>query len=336
MEKKYPYKIDLAVLILFFCRPTQFEQVFEAVRKARPSRLYLYQDGPRNNREDDINGILECRKIAENIDWECEVHRLYQEKNYGCDPSEYMAQKWFFGQEEMGIVLEDDDVPAQSFFPFCKELLEKYKDDQRINMICGMNNLESAEWCPYSYLFTSGGTIWGWASWRRVIDEWEEKIPHLNDNYYVTTFKKRYDNAQTYLDLYQKNNESGIAHYEAILGANAWANNRLNIVPQQNLMSSVGISENSTHSVSNIKTVPKAIRRLYTMKRYEMDMPLQHPPFIFEDREYVERVNRMMGIGHPFIRFVRRIESCILRIRYGDISWLTKRKKKRNKTDGEK
>lgn len=328
MEGKHPNNIDVAVLILFFCRPKQFEQVFEAVRKARPSRLYLYQDGPRDNREDDLTGIMACRKIAENIDWECEVHRLYQERNYGCDPSEYMAQKWFFGQEEMGIVLEDDDVPAQSFFPYCKELLEKYKDDQRINMICGMNNLETADWCPYSYLFTSSGSIWGWASWRRVIDEWEEKIPHLDNEYYISSFCKRYDNAQNALDIYKSNNDSGKAHYEAILGANAWANNRLNIVPTQNMITSVGISENSTHSVADIKKVPKALRSLYTMKRFEIEMPLKHPPFIFEDMQYLERLNRKMAIGHPVIRFFRRVESCMLRARYGDFSFMKKRMKK--------
>ena len=119
MKKKHESKIDVAVLILFFCRVEQFELVFNSVKFARPSKLYLYQDGARNIQ--DRTGILACREIAEDIDWECEVHRLYQEKNYGCDPSEYMAQKWFFNQEEMGIVLEDDDVPTQSFFPFCKQ-----------------------------------------------------------------------------------------------------------------------------------------------------------------------------------------------------------------------
>ena len=116
---KQPYKTDIAVLLLFFNRPETFQQVFNEVKKARPSRLFLYQDGMRGER--DRVGVEACRQIAsdENIDWECEVHRLYQEKNLGCDPSEYVSQKWAFSIVDKCIVLEDDDVPSQAFFPFC-------------------------------------------------------------------------------------------------------------------------------------------------------------------------------------------------------------------------
>ncbi len=86
--------VDVPVLILFFNRPQQLSQVFEQVKKARPSRLFLYQDGARNER--DLPGIKACREIVSQIDWECEVERLYQEKNFGCDPSEYISQKWAF------------------------------------------------------------------------------------------------------------------------------------------------------------------------------------------------------------------------------------------------
>jgi hypothetical protein len=137
----YMNKIDVAILLIFFNRPGTLSKVFESVKKARPSKLFLYQDGPRLNREDDVENIAKCRKIVEDIDWECEVHTYYQNDNVGCDPSEYVAQKWAFSYVVKCIVLEDDDVPIQSFFPFCKELLDKYEDDQRINMICGHNQL---------------------------------------------------------------------------------------------------------------------------------------------------------------------------------------------------
>ena len=93
-EQKYPAKVDVAVSLLFFTRTDTFEKVFEAVREARPSKLFLYQDGPRDER--DLPGIEACRKIAENIDWQCEVHRNYQERNQGCDPSNFLMQQWAF------------------------------------------------------------------------------------------------------------------------------------------------------------------------------------------------------------------------------------------------
>lgn len=135
-----PSLVDVPVLILFFNRPQQLSQVFEQVRKARPSKLFLYQDGPRGER--DLPGIKACREVVDQIDWECEVHRKYQEKNYGCDPSEYISQKWAFSMVDKCIVLEDDDVPSVSFFTFCKEMLDRYEQDTRITMIAGFNNEE--------------------------------------------------------------------------------------------------------------------------------------------------------------------------------------------------
>ena len=135
-----PSNIDVSVLILFFNRPDFLQKVFDEVKKARPARLFLYQDGPRGPH--DMERILQCRQVVADIDWECEVHQLYQEKNYGCDPSEYLSQKWAFSITDRCIVLEDDDVPSQSFFPFCKELLDRYADDERIGMIAGFNSDE--------------------------------------------------------------------------------------------------------------------------------------------------------------------------------------------------
>jgi hypothetical protein len=158
---KNPAKIDIAVLILFFNRPQQLKDVFDEVRKARPSKLFLYQDGPRGER--DLAGIEACRKIVEDIDWECDVHRMYQEKNFGCDPSEYISQKWAFSIVDKCIVLEDDDVPSQSFFPFCKEMLDRYENDQRISMISGLNYDEETPDMPYDYFFATTFSISGWA-----------------------------------------------------------------------------------------------------------------------------------------------------------------------------
>ena len=174
-----PYKTDVAVLMLFFNRPDKFGQVFEQVRQARPSQLFLYQDGPRGER--DMLGIMACRKIAENIDWQCDVQRHYCEQNQGCDPSEYLSQKWAFSMVDKCIVLEDDDVPSQSFFPFCKEMLDRYADDNRVWLISGFNTDEVSPDVSDDYFFTSTFSIWGWASWRRVIDTWDGSYSFLDD-----------------------------------------------------------------------------------------------------------------------------------------------------------
>lgn len=92
MSQKEKSKIDIPVLILFFNRPNMLKRVFEQVKIAKPSKLYLFQDGARENRLDDVVNVQKCREVVSDIDWECEVYTNYQEKNNGCDPSEYLAQ----------------------------------------------------------------------------------------------------------------------------------------------------------------------------------------------------------------------------------------------------
>ena len=131
---------DVAVLILFFNRPDRLKQVFDAVRRARPSRLFLYQDGPRS--EADMPALEACRKVVAEVDWQCDVRRNYCTENHGCDPSEYYAQRWAFSMAEQCVVLEDDDIPSDDFIPFCKAMLDRYADDERIGMIAGFNHEE--------------------------------------------------------------------------------------------------------------------------------------------------------------------------------------------------
>lgn len=332
-------EIDIAVLILFFNRPNMLEKVFEQVRKAKPSKLYLYQDGPRLGREDDLKNVQLCRKVVENIDWDCKVHKNYQEKNRGCDPSEYLAQKWMFETEEMGIILEDDDVPSLSFFPFCKELLEKYKDDTRINMICGMNHLEKVEYCPYDYFFSNSGSITGWATWKRIIDSWDPTYAFLDDPYTLSRLRERWDydkkEFEKYVEKCRRRKNSGVEYYETILSSSAITNSRLFIIPTNNMICNIGNEGESAHGAASFEMLPKGIRRIFNMQTYEVEFPLKHPHYVMADKLYQKRVRRVMGTGHPMVCFYRRVEHLFYEFREGDFSafnrFIERRKNKKHK-----
>ena len=269
--------IDVAVLILFFNRPDHLQLVFDEVRKARPSRLFLYQDGPRD--EKDMPGINACREVVDNIDWECEVHRLYQERNYGCDPSEYLSQKWAFSMADKCIVLEDDDVPSQSFFPFCKELLDRYEHDERITMIAGFNSDEVTPDVPDDYFFTSVFSIWGWASWRRVVDQWDEHYSFLDDKYNLRQLEeliRQRGFRKDFLPMCRDHRASGKAFYETIFWASMLLNNGLAIMPTRNLVNNMGVTADSTHFTASLDTIPSRLRRMFTMQRFDLDFPLRH------------------------------------------------------------
>ncbi len=313
---KYPFEVDVSVLLIFFARPDHFQQVYEQVKKARPSRLFLYQDGPREDRLDDEENIQKCREIVEDIDWDCTVYRNFQTKNIGCDPSEYNAIKWAFSISDKCIVLEDDDVPDVTFFPFCKELLDRYENDERINMICGLNSIGVTENVSTSYFFCKCSSIWGWASWKRVIDNWAIDYDFLADQESMMLLKDALENSYhvEYKYLIKdaiRHSESGKAHYESILACSRNMQSRLNIIPTRNLISNTGISENATHGVSNIDLLPKGIRPIFNSRRYPMEFPLIHPTnsFVIENVQHAKKHMRLLGIRHPFIRKFRQYEA---------------------------
>lgn len=311
MKRKNEALVDVAVLLIFFSRPEQFSQVFQQVKKARPRALFLYQDGARVDREDDIKGIAECRAIAEDIDWDCKVYKFYQKENVGCDPSEFIAQKWAFSYVDKCIVLEDDDVPSVTFFQFCKELLDLYENDTRISMISGFNHEEVTQDVPYDYFFTSNCSIWGWASWRRVIDQWDEKYAFLEDDFNVRQLKSAIRHRKflkSFIDTCKKHKSKNKAYYETILIANQWLHSELAIVPSRNMINNIGATNNSTHFSGNINSQPKGLRRIFTMKRYEVSFPIKHPKYVIENHDYKDRVYRIMAWGYPFVKAYRFAE----------------------------
>ena len=318
---KHPFKTDVAVLILFFNRPEHLKKVFDEVRKARPSRLFLYQDGPRSER--DMPGIEKCRQVVEAIDWECDVHRLYQERNYGCDPSEYISQKWAFSMADKCIVLEDDDVPSQSFFPFCKELLDRYEHDDRITMIAGFNSDEVTAGVPDDYFFTTVFSIWGWASWRRVVDKWDEHYTFLDDPYAVELLnnlvkQRRY--RSDFMPMCRDHRAAGKAFYETIFWSSMLLNNGLAIMPTRNLINNMGVTADSTHFTSSLDTIPRRLRHMFTMQRYELQFPLRHPKHVIENVAYKESVYRTNAWGHPWIKVCRSMEELYRNLLHGNFA----------------
>lgn len=156
------------ILFLIFNRPDTTRIVFKRIREIRPSKLYVAADAPRANKLGEAELCMETRAIIKDIDWPCELKTLFRDENLGCKLSVSGALDWFFENEECGIILEDDCLPDLTFFSFCKELLERYKDDDRIGHIGGNCFLPGQIAKELSYDFCSITHIWGWATWRRV------------------------------------------------------------------------------------------------------------------------------------------------------------------------
>ena len=174
--------LDVPVLFCVFNRLPEVERVFEAIRQARPSRLYLAGDGPRPERRGEV---LKCeavrRHVTGKIDWPCEVRTFFKDSNAGPRIAIGEAITWFFENEEMGIVLEEDCLPGPEFFPYCEELLEKYRDDERVMHISGTCQLPDLD-REDSYFFSRYPRTWGWATWKRAWSGYSLEIDDLESD----------------------------------------------------------------------------------------------------------------------------------------------------------
>ncbi len=313
--------LDVAVLLVFFTRPDTFRRVFERVRQARPSELFLYQDGPRPDRPDDRENIRKCRRIAENIDWNCRVHRLYQAENKGVDPSGYLADSWAFSIADKCIVLEDDVLPSKSFFAFCKEMLDRYERDPGVMLISGINNEEVTADIKEDYFFSSTTFTWGWASWSRVVRQWDPEYRFLKDpvkRKAVEDYIRKKKLVRNMVHIFENHRDSGIEHFETILISNQYLHKGLTIVPKRNMIRNIGASEGASHFANHVALIPKGIRRIFKMKSYEVDVKkLCHPTQVRDFEPYRKRSYRIMAWGHPLVKVYRLVESFCYKLHAG-------------------
>lgn len=243
--------LEIPVLLLIFNRPDTTKRVFESIARAKPRRLFVAADGPRPDKEGEAEKCQVTREIIKQIDWDCEVRTLFREQNLGCKEAVSSAISWFFEQAEEGVILEDDCLPSDSFFPFCAELLEKYRDDERVMMISGDNFQDGIQRGGASYYFSSVPWIWGWATWRRswqLYDLEMQTFPRfVKENRMQSLSTDRAVQNYRWSDF--------IATYKGHI--NTWdfqwiysvlINHGLCICPQINLVSNIGCSSESTHT----------------------------------------------------------------------------------------
>ncbi|WP_295668034.1 nucleotide-diphospho-sugar transferase [uncultured Mucilaginibacter sp.] len=245
------YHTTSAVLFVIFNRPETTKRVFEAIRIAQPKRLYIAADGPREGYPEDTELCKQTRQVLSQIDWECELKTLFREENAGCKYGVSAAITWFFGQEEEGIVLEDDCLPANSFFKFCDTLLEKYRYDTRIRHITGCNLQFGKKWGDASYYFSNRTHVWGWASWRRVWNDYDVNLTKYDGAEVRAQLKNIYDNdfvADAWTNIFNELKAGKINSWAYPLDLCNFFNNGLIIIPNDNLISNIGFSQGATHT----------------------------------------------------------------------------------------
>jgi len=265
-----PKPLETAVLFLVFNRLDTTMQVFEAIRKARPPRLYLAADGPRDSRPGEAEKVKAVREyVTQNIDWPCEVKTLFRVKNLGCKYAVSGAITWFFENEEQGIILEDDCLPNQSFFWFCEELLIKYKSDNRIGQISGFNPVTNADHSNESYLFSKFGPIWGWASWKRAWNNYDVKMtkwPEIKARGLIDFIVDSKPEKLWRINIFDLAYNGGVNTWDFQWSFCKHINNQLSIIPINNLIINIGFGSEATHTGGELHDKFKITSDLWNLK----------------------------------------------------------------------
>lgn len=276
-------QFNIPILFITFTRFETTKKVFESIKAIKPAKLYISSDGPRENIEGESEKVEFLRNyILDNIDWECQVSTNFQKVNLGCKYNPQSSITWFFEQEKMGIILEDDVVPSQSFFAYCKELLIRYERDLRVWGISGANMQHKVD-IEDSYYFSDFFMTWGWASWS---SRWQKHLELMKqfDNYVSSPLikhklKNRTANKKMlYNAIISYNNQLDAWDYLWIFSC--FCNNGLIATPNANLCENIGFGEGATHTSSN---------SYMRISKNELDFPLKHPLIIYANKKIDEQ-----------------------------------------------
>jgi hypothetical protein len=187
---------------------------------------------------------------------------------------------WVFEQVPEAIILEDDCLPHPTFFRFCQELLERYRDDERVGMISGDNFQFGYTINDDSYYFSNINHIWGWASWRsRWQSDYDVNLkdwPKIsNENRFLDWFGTKVEQ-ENFAEILEKVYQGKIDTWDYQWQYASLVNGRVAVMPNINLISNIGFGVGATHTTeqsqfANIPALP-------------INFPLKHSPTVFASR----------------------------------------------------
>lgn len=271
MQEQYA----VPVVVVVFNRVSMAEKMMVELKKIQPSKLFVISDGARKNVPGESERVEQVRSIFKKLSWPCEVFRNYADENMGCDLRVPSGLDWVFQYVDRAVILEDDCIPAEQFFIFAENMLEKYQNDLRVMMIAG-SNMAPAYPIVDCCSFTARTYTWGWATWKRAWDhycpddsEWKRIIQQgiFRETYGVRT---RYY-VRKELEYYLKR---GQCPWDYLWWISCMGARGLCAVPKVNLIKNEGFGEEATHTRE---------KGSYSGEVGVMEFPLQYPEYVKRD-----------------------------------------------------
>ena len=266
----------MPILLIGFNRPEHTRRVLEAIMAAQRKDLYVFQDGAREGNENDVKKCAEVRQVVEDMTKGSAVrlHTYFSDRNLGCGPGPMTALNWFFSENEYGIILEDDAVPHPDFFPFCEELLLKYKDDYEVRAI-GSMHLDTTTYGDGSYYFSMmNRTFCAWASWARAwkdFDLYHRNVTRKQLNQCLKEYGCGLRMREYWCDRLAEVQKDAYhnSSWDQQFWMSIWLNHGKGIMPNVNLSTNIGFGVDATHTFSSSS--------IGSNRKSESIMPLRHP-----------------------------------------------------------
>lgn len=260
-------RLNTPILFIVFNRFELTKSVFEEIKFAKPAKLYIAADGHRSQVTNESKITNEIQQyLLNNINWDCQVFTKFNKENLGCRDAVSSAITWFFENEEMGIILEDDCLPSKSFFKFCEHSLLRYKNDLRIWHIAGNSLIPTKlnQKMSESYYFSSFNHIWGWATWANRWKFYDVNLLNIQNKDFLKKHFK-YNRHQKYWSIvFDKIKAKKIDTWDYQWTFTCWYNDGLSVVPMKNLITNIGFGIDATHTQN-------ANSNLDNLKKYEIE-----------------------------------------------------------------
>jgi len=275
------FNLTTPVAFIIFNKVESTQKVFEVVRRVQPTTLFIIADGPRKDKPQERIVCERVRKITEDINWECKVFRNYSDENLGLRKRVMTGLDWVFDSTEEAIIIEDDCLPDESFFRYCQDMLNIYKDKEQVFTISG-NKVLSDFQNSDSYYFSCFAHIWGWATWRRVWKNFNSQPLNLNENEIEGILKDnlKHQFAVKYWKTLIYETQTGVINAWSVkLQLMQFLLKGLTIIPSKNLVINLGFDNKDA-------TNTKGSGGLYQkMKLETLTFPLIHPTEIVQNLE---------------------------------------------------
>lgn len=280
------------VVIFIYKRSDNLKKIISVLRKIHPTSLYIVSDGSKYI-EEKVKVDQTIRIIESLINWECEINKNYSNINLGLKERFRSGIDWVFEHTDSAIFIEDDCIPDPTFFQFCDELLEKYKDDERIFSISGNNFLFGKARSKESYYFSRYPHVWGWATWKRVWDKYDSNISDWPELRQVGLLNKVFPNnffiRKFWTYIFDRLYAGKINTWDYQLTYLSFKNNGLNIIPSVNLVTNVGYGKDSTNIKSKNQTIG--------VPTHSMEFPLIHPKNIIASMSNDHHIDNLVYLN---------------------------------------